>query len=196
VGTCDAMRTILQRFLVGAPVAASDVDAVFEHIEVCDACHEAFDLALTAACEEMEDDLLAIAPEAFADWPAGVEPAVARHVEQCERCQAVVADLTAARSRRQERTVTRERVDVDDLFERALTVALADPEPAVRERAAARLERLRRQPALAATGPPPSAKKSRAAKEELLAGLVSAFDDFEIEDEGDDEDGTEPPPLV
>jgi hypothetical protein len=123
--------------VTGVGVADGDLEQALAHLAACDLCGPRLELAPTAACEEVEEDLPAAARVLRdGEQPAARHPALARHLEDCERCRAILAELM------REPTVLaahEARVDPGELFERSLTAALTEPEPIVRARAAERL---------------------------------------------------------
>jgi hypothetical protein len=132
----DEAQSIFQRLITGETLSDGELDHALAHTADCEECRMQFDLDRTAACERIEADL----PAAAAAVREGQDladqyPAVARHVEECERCRTVLAELITE----PEPAVAEPPVEPRELFERALTVGLSDPDATVRERAAERL---------------------------------------------------------
>jgi hypothetical protein len=95
------------------------------------------ELGRTPACLEVEEDL----PEAARALRAGEDlaarfPALARHLEECERCRAILAEMVKEPDIQAERATP---IEPEERFEGYLTAALADEETIVRARAAERL---------------------------------------------------------
>jgi predicted anti-sigma-YlaC factor YlaD len=176
---CDATRAILQRFLAGAPTADEELEQALAHAASCDECHAEFDEVMTAACTEVEDELLeAESVDTLAARLGGTMPLLADHLASCARCQAVITDLASRRTEPELETseMPEAPVDPDALFERAFTALLTAPEPVVRQRAAAGLARLRRvgEEGAGSAAAPTAPKKPRPEKEQALRDIVAA----------------------
>jgi hypothetical protein len=95
---------------------------------------QTLDLGPTAACEEVEEDLPgAAAALRQGDDLADRYPALARHLEECERCRAILAELV-----KEPEVVSEAEVQVEpsERYESYMTATLRDREPIVRARAA------------------------------------------------------------
>jgi hypothetical protein len=135
----DAIR----RAVTGINVPSGELQWALEHLGACETCTARFEDERTPACERVEE-LLPDAARLVRDGgdPARDWPEVARHLEECERCAAIVAAL--AQEPKEAAEVAEGSVDPDQLFERALVPGLTDPDRVVRVRAAARLGERRR----------------------------------------------------
>jgi hypothetical protein len=137
---CLASQAVLQRSVSGLGVTDLDLERALAHVAACDSCSGALSSGAAVACAKVEADLASYADALGAGRRARRRwPALARHLEGCERCAEIVAELVQPPP-----TVSaagRPGVEPDVLFERALRAGLTDPDPVVRERAAARLGR-------------------------------------------------------
>lgn len=129
----------------------------------------------TAACLEVEEDL----PNAARALQAGEEvaqryPELARHLETCERCGAILAELVKEPDVQGERAL---RLDPEALFEGYLTSALSDSDAIARASAAERLGRAAR------IGPIALAALAGLAREdpeqEVRAAAIQALDELD-----------------
>lgn len=132
-------HALFQRLVAGEPITDGEVDRALAHAAGCPECREQFELGRSAACVEVEEDLpaAALAVRQGRDV-ADLYAALGAHLEKCERCRIVLAEL--AREPEDERAASTVRVEPDLLFERALADALmGDADPIVRRRVAERL---------------------------------------------------------
>lgn len=133
-----AAQDLLQRAIAGERLSDDDLQQALTHVATCEECARQFELDRTAACEAVEDDL----PEAARSLREGGDvtsgyPMLASHLRECERCSTILAELARELEPSEEAPV-----DPAELFERALTAALADEDPLARERAAEGMTRL------------------------------------------------------
>jgi hypothetical protein len=143
---CRWARGALQRAVTGAPVSDDELERALAHLAECEECAERVEVRPTAACDEVEEDLPAAAQmlQEGKDLTSAL-PNLARHLERCERCRAILTELASEPGEAPESDA---QGRPDELFERALTTALTEPEPIVRRRGAERLgSRLRVGPA-------------------------------------------------
>jgi hypothetical protein len=175
----SAAQAVFQRLIAGKLPGEGDIEQALAHAAGCEECAAQFELGLTTACEEIRDDLPAAAQAVRQGRdPAGEYPAVARHLEECDWCRIVLAELVSE-PERQPAAMTEAPVEPVGLFERALSSALSDPDALVRERAAERMgtfEHLN-APALAAL--------ALAAREDpdesVRASALRAFDELDAQ---------------
>lgn len=134
----DRALAAIRGAVTGIDVPSDEVEWAVAHVATCETCRTRFEDERTPACERVEE-LLPDAARLVRDGgdPAHEWPEVGRHLEECERCTTIVAEL--ARSLRETAEVSDEPIDPDEVFERALVSGLTDPDEVVRERAAARL---------------------------------------------------------
>ena len=141
---CARAVAIIQQALAGVAVPSGDLTDAIGHAATCGTCAARFDLADVVACAGVEDQLLEAARlQAPGEDPGSRWPELAEHLATCSRCQAALHDLAeepTMESRRDPGIPPRSR----SVFERALTSALAAPEPIVRLRACQRLATLER----------------------------------------------------
>ena len=96
--------------------------------------HEPVDLWRTPACEEMEEELAEAAHiQREGGDLAAHNPAIARHLEECERCRTTLDELLKEPDLLSESDI---EVDSTERRERYLVAALAEPEQIKRLRAA------------------------------------------------------------
>lgn len=135
----DEAQAVFQRLIAGETLSDGELEQALAHTAGCEQCRAQFDLGRTAACERTEEDLPAAAQVVREGHdPAGQYPALARHLEECDRCRIVLAELVSEPE--QAATAMDEPpVEPAELFERVLPTGLSDPEAIVRERAAERL---------------------------------------------------------
>lgn len=169
-------QTVFERLVTSAALADGEIELALSHAATCEICAEQFEVGRTAACAETEEDLPEAARtirqgETVATWL----PAVARHVEGCERCQKILAELVAEPAELPQ--VAEFRVVPDALFERALTGALSDADPTVRERAAERLGTVRRLGAEALAALAAAAAEDR--EQRVRAAALVALDQLD-----------------
>jgi hypothetical protein len=130
---------IFQRLIAGETLSDEELERALAHTADCDQCRAQFDLGRTAACEQVEEDLPAAAQVVREGQElAGQYPALARHLEECDRCRIVLAELVSEPEQASAAMAERP-VEPAELFERVLPTGLSDPEAIVRERAAVRL---------------------------------------------------------
>jgi hypothetical protein len=175
----SSAQAVFQRLVAGKLAGDGDLQQALIHAAGCDECAAQFELGRTAACDEMRDDLPAAA-EAVREGRdlAGEYPAVARHLEECDWCRIVLAELVKE-PERQPAAMAEAPVEPVGLFERAMSTALSDPDALVRERAAERMGAFERldAPALAAL--------ARAARqdpvESVRASALRALDELDAQ---------------
>ena len=173
---CHSALAAIQRAVTGAPVTEDEIERALAHLAACEDCGARVDLGATAACHELEADLPAAARLVReGEDLTRKQPDLARHLESCERCRAILAELAME-------PVETDGPDLEvapDAVERALTAALDRPDPVMRRRAAERLgsmERLGAEPlsALADAAATDEDAKVRAAALEALDKLDDA----------------------
>jgi hypothetical protein len=135
---CRSAQAALQRAVTGASVSEEELERALAHIAACEDCGAGVDIGPTAACEEVKDDLPAAAPlvREGEDLSSRL-PDLAHHLETCERCRAILADLSI--ESREASEVAEPEVQPGELFEQALRAALTEPDAIARRRAAERL---------------------------------------------------------
>jgi hypothetical protein len=139
-----AAQSVFQRLVAGEPPSPDDVASALAHTAGCEECRAQFDLGRTSACDAVEEDLPAAA-QAVREGrsPADQYPAVARHLEECDRCRIVLSELVTEPE--PEPAVAEPSIEPRErFFERVLTDGLADADAVARERAAERLADLQR----------------------------------------------------
>jgi HEAT repeats len=173
----DSAQAIFQRLIAGETLSDGELERALAHTADCAQCRAQFDFGRTAACERIEQDLPAAAQVVREGQdPAGQYPALAQHLEGCDRCRFVLAELvnepeqTAA-------AMDEPPVEPDELFERVLPTGLSDPEAIVRQRAAERLGEFEQ------LGPAALTALARAAAEdpdeEVRTAALSALEDLD-----------------
>ncbi|MGH3033968.1 MAG: HEAT repeat domain-containing protein [Gaiellaceae bacterium] len=156
----DSAHAVFQRLIAGEVLGEGELERALAHSAECEECRARFDLGWTAACAEVEEDLPAAAQVVRERQElAGQYPALARHLEECDRCRIVLAELVSE-PEQLSTEMAEPPVDPAELFERVLPTGLADPEAIVRERAAEQLGELDR------LGAKPLAALARAAAED------------------------------
>jgi HEAT repeats len=172
---CREAQARLRRAVTGVAVGDGELERALAHIATCELCAARVEVARTAACEELEEDL----PEAArllreGEDVASRHPDLARHLEECEWCRATLAELLKEPELLSEAETG---VDPSELFERSLAAALVDPEVIVRVRAAERLGATPR------VGPQALAALADAAAEdsepEVRAAALRALDELD-----------------
>jgi hypothetical protein len=132
---------------------------------------ELLDLGPTAACEEVEEDL-PDAARALRDGEdlAESHPALARHLEECERCRAILAELM-----REPQVLVEDeaRARPAEVIARSMIAVLGEGEPIARARAAERLGGVERigPKALAALGDAAAEDSDKEVRETALKAL-------------------------
>lgn len=173
----DAAQTIFQQFLAG--VGEAEIEAALAHVATCDECARQFEIDRTAACVEVEDDLPEAAGLVRASRDvASAHPAVAAHLEECERCRVVFAQL-ASEPPGLGRTTPMAEIPIDPapVFERALVTALSRPETIKRERAAERFAAFERVGSRALAALAEAAGEDP--EEEVRAAALRALDELD-----------------
>lgn len=156
----DGAQAVFQRLIGGDALRKGELERALAHSSDCEQCRAQFDLGRTAACAQVEEDLPAAAQVVREGQdPAGQYPALARHLEECERCTIVLAELVSE-PEQISTEMAEPPVEPAELFERALPPGLVDPEAIVRARAAERLGQFER------LGAKPLAALARAAAED------------------------------
>lgn len=173
----DSAQAVFQRLIAGEILSEGELERALAHSADCEACRAQFDVGRTAACERVEEDLPAAAQVVREGQdPAGQYPALARHVEECDRCRIVLAELVSE-PEQASAGMAEPPVEPAELFERVLATGLSDPEAIVRERAAQRLGRFER------LGPRPLAALVRAAGQDpddaVRAAALRALDELD-----------------
>ena len=139
---CADVAAIVEQMIAGATVSETDLAQAQAHAAGCEECAERFDVADASACVLVEVQLLEAARlQAAGEDPTGRWPELDGHLAACSRCRAVLHDLAVEHVMEPTSEVTGEP-PTRSLFERALTSALAAPEPIVRLRACVRLSEL------------------------------------------------------
>lgn len=135
----ESARALFQRLIAGEQLNDGELELALAHTADCEQCRAQFDFGRTAACAQVEEDLPAAAQVVREGQdPGGRYPALARHLEECDRCRIVLAELVSEPE--QDATEMAEPpVEPAELFERALTTGLTDADALVRERSAKRL---------------------------------------------------------
>jgi hypothetical protein len=141
---CQASQAVLQRSLSDLNVSDLDLQRALHHLAGCERCGRLLS-PVTVACAKVEPDLIAYSQalregrRARRRWPA-----LARHLDSCERCAEIVTELVEpAATASTGASEAGSDIDPGALFERALVAGLSDPDPVVRERAAVQLGRRR-----------------------------------------------------
>lgn len=174
----DSAQAIFQRLIAGETLSDGELERALAHTADCDQCRAQFDLGRTAACERVEEDLPAAAEVVRAGRDlAGEHPALAQHLEECDRCRIVLAELVKE-PEHEPGEMSEPPVEPTELFERVLPAGLSDPEAIVRERSAERLGELER------LGAKPLAALARVAAEDpdedVRAAASRALDDLGV----------------
>ena len=167
---CARAAAIIQQVIAGAVMPSGDLTDAIGHAATCGTCAARFDLADVAACADVEDQLSEAARlQAAGEAPVTRWPELAEHLAACTRCQAALQDLAeepTMESRHDASGPARSR----SMIERALTSALAAPEPIVRLRACQRLA------TFAHLGRPSRVALTTAAEHDPDAGVRAAAD--------------------
>jgi hypothetical protein len=147
---CAGATSVIDRMLAGLPVSEAELAETHQHVATCEKCAGRFEVADVSACSDFEVQLLEAARlQAAGEDPTGRWPELDEHLAACSRCRAVLHDL--AEEPAMEPSDPTGDLRTRSLFERALTSALAAPEPIVRLRACLRLGELDHMSAVAST---------------------------------------------
>jgi len=138
---CAGVTSLIERMLAGTPVSEAELARAEGHAATCKECAGRFEVADSSACAHVEVQLLEAARlQAAGEDPTGRWPELDEHLAACSRCRAVLHDLAEEPA-----MATSDPTDEPrsrSMFERALTSALAAPEPVMRLRACVRLSEL------------------------------------------------------
>jgi hypothetical protein len=116
----DSAQAVFQRLIAGEILSDGELERALAHSAECDECRAQFDVGRTAACEQVEEDLPAAAQVVREGQdPAGQYPALARHVEECDRCRIVLAELVSE-PEQASADMAEPPVEPAELFERVL----------------------------------------------------------------------------
>lgn len=138
---CAAAQKLLERSTAGLAVSDEELERALVHVAGCGLCSTIAESSAGIACGKVESELpnyaqaLREGAHARRRWPA-----LARHVDSCDRCAEVLAELVQEPDSGPEPVAS--QVEPQALFQRALAMGLSDPDPIVRERAARRLAEL------------------------------------------------------
>jgi len=147
---CADVAAIVERMLAGRSISEHELTEARAHAAGCEECAPRFEVADAAACADVEVQLLDAARlQAAGEDPMGRWPELDEHLAACSRCRAVLHDLAEEPA-----MATRDATDephIRSMFERALTSALAAPEPIMRLRACVRLGELQNLSVAAST---------------------------------------------